>query len=780
MYVKINSEEFLGVAELKRLQRSFTDDGIIRNLLANTRTFGLVKDAILNGTLIEAKDVFLVEKAGSPAGDIIINPGSAIDKFGLFSILDNSLNISISPDSQFYWVKIAHTYTPNEVGKVSVDVDGNLTGIGTKFTEVFRGQPDFPSKIRFTNAVTNVFNYEVVKVIDDFNAILAGDFAVETNLDYCIYGTFTPGFPVPFLQNDIFQYDSVSISLIPESSFNTEPAKVQDEEFYIARVSFDGVTLLLEDKRGEFWQTHATYDIRTLDRLFLNNLLGVEKILWDIESSPKNANYVDVAWTFRSSSYTIDTSSNKITILAGSGGRFKDTTYFSNGQFDGWKIYAKNGTFKTIIDSQKTGSQIILTLDNLEPNDYTGFTRILLAPPFEAIEIKATCDNFPVDIERVLEMNYEFPINEEFGRICLRVPRDGYKYNLTYRYRTFEGYTDWQIFLDDAVGFYSETAFDDFGDLLPIVIANTIAANQAALYLKPYVASLTAGFIELFEHPDAYEIFAERVDTGDLFGVFTSALSPASFAPVLPLYVGTDRQYQHFLGAGFTLGANGFIELKKLRFDATPLRNGNFFILHINQVIVPAGFTLKIVEDFVNPTTYTLITELKNTDFPFLADTVGNPRGMTIRCTWNGTNWIADSVNETSTYDKVFVMLTRDAGFNTPGPSTLIPGLTYTTPNDGITRKLKISFKTIASLSFSPGREAIQGTLWVNAVRVDFSNYAVEQATSFISTVSGAVIVCMWMDDIPPNSLIEAHCAQDGTTPGGTVSFSKLLIEELK
>jgi len=102
----------------------------------------------------------------------------------------------IANNGLWYWIKIAHQFINEEVGTVSIDVNGNLTGIDTKFTEVLRGAPNFPSKIRLLDASYNLLDYEIVEVIDDTTVLLAGvasSFTAESTLTYALLGTFTPG-----------------------------------------------------------------------------------------------------------------------------------------------------------------------------------------------------------------------------------------------------------------------------------------------------------------------------------------------------------------------------------------------------------------------------------------------------------------------------------------------------------------------------------------------------------------------------------------------------------
>lgn len=250
--LKISSNLFLGKAELDRLKRFIFDDGFKKLFDLQSIGFGIVKNNKFDSSFANFKVA-----AGTTSGSIKIAQDSYAVDGDLNIIFQEAFdNLNIPTASDFYWVKISHTEDPEEIGTVSIDANGNLTGTGTLFTEVLRGQPNFPSKIKFIGAVNNTLEYQVVEVIDDENAILSGSFQVESDLTYKVVGTFTPGHVPGAAGKDIFQYDACSLEFVLETVVDTEPAgKVQDSEFWIARVTKDGggnVTVF--DKRTEFWQ----------------------------------------------------------------------------------------------------------------------------------------------------------------------------------------------------------------------------------------------------------------------------------------------------------------------------------------------------------------------------------------------------------------------------------------------------------------------------------------------------------------------------------------------
>ena len=650
--VKISSNLFLEVAELNRLKQTLGDWGYKRQRLANTREFGIVKDCVFPDLgVVNKEDSFYVEKAGTPTDEVRVYPGLAIDLNANFIVNKDFQNIQIPNDGIWYWVKIKHAFSNEEVGTVSIDTFGNLNGVGTEFENIFRGQPNFPTKIRFLNSTAgNGNDYEVVRVLGQTQAILQGDFITESNLKFAIVGTFTPGYVIPTADQKIFEYDSVEIDLVQETSLNTRPSAISDEEFYIARVRNTGLTLQLEDKREDWWRSQSENLVTYLNRsTHFNPLIGVESVKYTHPNSTRESNEVNIAWGFRFSSYTIDTSSKKISILIGQGGVFKDTSFFSSGDFTGWRLYSKNGNYQNIIDSQQSGTQIVVTLDVLNPDEYGNSDDLFIAPPFEGIELRFRRDGANIDITDVdgdgniseifpypiLEKKFEFSVNTPVAK-CLIQTLDGcYKYNVTFRYKTLFGYTDWLVFPNDSVGYFDETSFDDYGNINP----NPIDRVQV-----PYNGHAEFGFIKICEAPDSFQNFQEQVQTGDLIGVNTTALDNS--IPVVELEVGVDKQYQHYKGS-LVLSADMFIHLKRTKPNGDYFREGNYFLLHLEQWISLDNFRLRIVEDYVNPTSFTLLSEITTNETHYIRNqTIDNTtqserRGLMIRCTFNELNhWI--------------------------------------------------------------------------------------------------------------------------------------------
>lgn len=150
MKLKISENLFLEKAELNRLLYFLVDAGHKQELLFHTKKPGLIKGFSYAGGYLEAKDNLKVNNYSSST--VTINGGRAIDKNGKIVTSDDNYLLQIPVNNLWYWIKVAYKEINEEVGTVSIDINGNLVGTNTKFTEVLRGQPNFPSKIKFTSS----------------------------------------------------------------------------------------------------------------------------------------------------------------------------------------------------------------------------------------------------------------------------------------------------------------------------------------------------------------------------------------------------------------------------------------------------------------------------------------------------------------------------------------------------------------------------------------------------------------------------------------------------
>lgn len=591
-YLKINPDLFIGSEELNRFKEFLDDRGFRKLFLQDSLSFGIV-----NNSKAGNFSNFRVEQ-GTNAGTIKNADGLAIDKNGNMIIRVATDNIAVPDDNTWYWVKIKHQYSTLELGTVQVDINGNLTGTGTEFLKVLRGQPNNPVRIKLSGTVTNTAEYQVVEVINDTSAILAGDFSAESGLRYIVVGAFTPDAVVPAGSKDIYQYDSCLMTLVQESVLNTPPALLVDEEFVIARIRRNGVVLNIEDKRYAQYKSKSDYELTKIAAA-TNPLIGVEAIKFDNNLKPRDTNLVYLAWTFRSSNWTIDGSANRLTLISGQGGKFKDTTYFTDGDFDGWRVYAKNSTgqstwshYATVKVSSKSGSQINLILDHLDPDLFVDTTQeIIIAPDADSIEIFFT--PHPADGSDLTVQRFYAKINEGLAKFPVTVYKSSScTYNVKYRLNSYGDYRKPVAIPSDPVGYLVESDFD-------------VNGVQTASVRQTYTSHDTNGFITLQLASNAYTNRIGSIETGDLFGVEHLILNNSS--PVVDFTVGLKKQYQIVetkapidggQGDPFTLTVDHYINLKKT--GITGLKGGNAFIFQFKGDFVLSGFNLRFTQDYIN------------------------------------------------------------------------------------------------------------------------------------------------------------------------------------
>jgi hypothetical protein len=638
--LKINPDLFLGSQELNRFKKFLDDDGFRKLFLQDAINFGLINNS-KNGNF----DNFRIEQ-GTNVGTIKHGAGVAVDKNGNIIIKAITDNIAVPNDNAWYWVKIKYQFSSLEQGTVSIDLNGNLTGAGTEFLTILRGSPNNPVKVKFFGSVSNTSEYLVSEVINDTSALLSGDFIAESNLQLIIVGAFTPDAVVPSGSKDIYKYDGCLMTLVIETVSNTPPTLLTDEEFVIARIRRNGATLDIQDKRYAIYESKSEY-LLTKVGAANNPIIGVEAIKFNNIRSPRNENVVYMSWGFRSNNWTIDSATNRVTIISGQGGKFKDTTYFVNGDFDGWRLYAKNNVGATtyssygiIKTSSKAGSQINLILDTLDPVVFSDTAQELVVVP-DAESIQLIFNPNPADATEITSKVFDFKINESYVRLNVPVYKIGScSYNVAYKLSTFGNYRKPINIPSDSVGFLNETSWNADGV--------QIATNRT-----PYITHATNGFITITEATNAYANRLGAVETGDLFGITYKELINA--VPIYSLEVGVSKQIQRIrtvavidggLGSPYTLSTDHYINLKTL--SSVSIKNGNYFLLRFDGDYNNGAFNIFITQDYVNsgdPGTI-LYTMIGNGE-----DGIGGSsgdykamqnNGLLFKCMFDGAKWLIE------------------------------------------------------------------------------------------------------------------------------------------
>jgi len=402
--LKIVSDLFLENAELNRFKNFLATEGFEADFLNNAESFGVVRNAYF-----DPSNKYLRFDQGNTLGVGLLNAGYAYDKnHKRIALLDN-VNIEVPNDGQWYWLKIKHKYKTTEIGTVSIGGvnRGLLTGIGTKFTEVLRGQPNFPSKIRFDNSVNYQLEYEILQVIDDENALVQGVFdTLEGDLSYIVIGTFTPDYYPPVQDKEPFQYDSIEYALLAEGLQGQQPAYIDGEEFLIARVRNVNNNLDIQDNRYNFqFKTRNEKMAETIERS-PNPLIAIESIK-TFNFNGRDFYSVNFDWKFNILAQNPNTATNSLSITNGKGGKFKSNSDFTSGDFNGWRLYYENGDYSNILDSYKnTDSSIYLQLDVLKSES----AGLCVCPNADSIGVVFNFENSPNNA--YMREFKEYPINQ--------------------------------------------------------------------------------------------------------------------------------------------------------------------------------------------------------------------------------------------------------------------------------------------------------------------------------------------------------------------------------
>lgn len=568
-YLKVSPDLFVGDIELNRLIKSLDSDGFRKLFLKNSISFGVFDNSI-DGDF----DNFLVQ-SGTNVGSIKHNEGFAVDENGLIIYRAATDNIALTNDNLWYWIKIAHAYSSTELGTVSIDISGNLTGVGTEFLSILRGTNN-AVRVAFVGSSLNTAEYEVNEVISNTSAVLSGDFLSESNLQLKVIGAFTPDISVPSGSKEPFQYDSCTFSIVAEVVSETPPT-LASGEYVIARVKRNGAAVVIEDKRSlNIYKDKADYITSNIIDV-ANPLIGIESISFDHSSQTRTENVVALQWAFNSYNWTIDTNTNKITLNAGSGGKFKTTADFTDGDFDGWRVYDLAGTYSIVQSSYKSGFQINLILATLEPTKFATLGELItVTPDFEEIQIKCSPVGSGID---TLYRIFDCAINGGGRVFNLPVFAATVDYVITYRYKLLNSYGEFRDIPADVTNGYT----NENGGTTTYA-SNTITLIQANNAYTNLVTSDAVGVEYVLIDTTGNPVTDFIVGTRKHHVVITND----------PDIAVTDSDY----GLTYSLTANAFLNLKTTTPDS--LKNGDSFLIEFRGDYDLNGFQFTIVQDYIN------------------------------------------------------------------------------------------------------------------------------------------------------------------------------------
>lgn len=374
--LNISENLFLDVNELNHLVRFIKEEGYKRLFKQIVKKYGVVRNTANNN--------FLVTKVDDT--HVSVHSGIAFDENLNAILLNENLTIELASGIEHY-ICIRYAESHIEEGVVSISPNGDLVGIGTKFTDVLRGQPNFPTKVKFESGV-NVYEYEVVSVLSDTNAILSGDFVSESNLKYSVVGTFTPGALISEDKVQIYSYDSCEIFIVDGDTL-TVPT-LDDNEYFIAKITYSGNELLVTDFRSRniFKITGGNSSEPSLQFIttpYVNvgvvNPTSVERIYM-----PSGTNIVSSIEFLIEFSYFIQSfsiSGNTFTINSGSSYKYETIGSVPNGTFNGSMLYNKTTGSKVLITEFNAGVCTLNSEIQVSQND-----EIYIIPNANEIEIE--------------------------------------------------------------------------------------------------------------------------------------------------------------------------------------------------------------------------------------------------------------------------------------------------------------------------------------------------------------------------------------------------------
>lgn len=390
MEVNFSPNLFLSVEELNKLKDSLSDSGWKRFAKNLVSQYGIA--------MVSGGTNFSPKPASGTAETLSILPGIAFDKDMNAIVLNAEYSLELPASAisgnNKYWVIVRYASNHYEVGKVSVTTDGALNGVGTEFTKVLRGQPDFPTKVHFTplnpDTVTqNTGDYEVVCVNSDSSAIIAGNFTAESDLLYSVVGTFTPGF-IPSDENkQIYTYDSCEIYVYVGEEL---PADFREGyDFVIATVDYittsGGVAMNVKDYRNQY-TLNEKFDDTLGGKSDLAKNSNVSLVRTDIVSVNNIGIMIDCVLQhgFQVEWFDVHNHGTYYSIaIDGKSNMYHSIENLPNSIFKGWLLLNRQNMQYCTIDDYVNGDLIVTDFNADAIPDSLDFD-LVIVPPFSRVE----------------------------------------------------------------------------------------------------------------------------------------------------------------------------------------------------------------------------------------------------------------------------------------------------------------------------------------------------------------------------------------------------------
>lgn len=418
--LKISPNLFLEVNELNRLQEFIVDKGYKLVINSMIKSYGIVRN--------ENNTNFKLSLKSGTNNVLVINPGIAINKNVEVALLEEALEIQISDSGVKKWVLLSRAVTNEEIGNISISANGTITGTNTQFLKVLRGQPNFPTKVKL-NSTNNTEEYEVISVLSDTSAILAGTFFPESGIKYSTIGTFTPGFQVTEDNKYIYEYDYVSIRIVDSE---TQPI-LNENEYILGTLTFASGFLVIEDKRNDYLFNEEDFEYKKND--YSENENSVVSLLDVKRIEEKRIELVfESGYKINSFEQVSTAESNIVRILGATNNYLNYTGNLltpANSLFKGWVLLNKKNMKSSLIDDN-IGADLYVS--KLEIGMITGSgDDLVIIPNFSEIEFQISFSG----AETRLPMYFKVAANNIQNRF--NVPIAYGNNTVTLKYRITEG-----------------------------------------------------------------------------------------------------------------------------------------------------------------------------------------------------------------------------------------------------------------------------------------------------------------------------------------------------
>jgi len=351
--LKLANNQYIDVQQLDRLVKFIKEEGFVRLIVS------ALNDGI-TGVLDAPSDVdydFL--RVDMISGVVSVKAGIGVDQNGnwIEVLADITSGIFTHPgDSTTKYVVIRYLTQAIEKGTVTIAANGDITGVGTFFTEYLRVQGNVPLKVRFPNSVGNNGEYEIISVADDTNAVISGTTTLvpEAGEEIVVVGAFTPGKFIAPADKDIYELDFFEFEVYDLLG------SVTADDILLAAITFDGVTDLVLDRRREnrLPILASLLDSEYIEGQFNGSsiIAGVEQIV-SMEDSG-NMSRIRLGWGFTAGTTWSNPDIKTLVMSGGAGGIYDDVTDINANDFNGWYAYIL-GTGGQIVFKAKVKDTVV-------------------------------------------------------------------------------------------------------------------------------------------------------------------------------------------------------------------------------------------------------------------------------------------------------------------------------------------------------------------------------------------------------------------------------------